>query len=326
MKLVLLNTNASYSHKLCYTGIKEALFQIKQEDPTFDFIEVNICEQDGPKIDNYKPDWILVSAPLAAGFRVHRKYRNKKVIIYDTEGLYENLTIDSIPYCNIVATVDKFSAEYYKDHIAKKGLDCKVYHMPLGFSSNVFKFQHVPEEYQSDICMAGVIFDRRRKVIEDLYPITDKIKLRVITAKDWWNRIIHKDRILLHKDVVDPEEMVKYYCGAKIILCGNRDYSPANPLGLKSSTPGRVFQEAACRRMVMLDKSRPEINDYFEDGKEIVLFDENNPQDIRDKVLYYLEHEQEREAIAHNGYVRTMKENTWKVRLQGLLEFVKNNE
>ena len=32
MKLVLLNTNGTYSHKLTYTGIKESLFQIKKED------------------------------------------------------------------------------------------------------------------------------------------------------------------------------------------------------------------------------------------------------------------------------------------------------
>ena len=320
-KVVLLCTNGVYSHKLTYDGIKQALEQIKQEDINFDFIEVNICEQDGPKIDNYKPDWVLVVSPLAAGFRIHLK-RNKKVICFDTEGIYEKLAIDSLPYCHIMATVDKFGAEHYKQIVKEKRINCKIYHMPLGFSPDLFKFQNVGEEYKSDVCIIGVLFDRRRKVVEDLYPLKDKIRVRVITAKDWWNRLLHKDGILLHKDIVTPEEMVKYYCGAKIILCVNRDYSPGNPLGIKSSTPGRVFQEAACRRMVMLDNSRPEINDYFVDKKEIVLFDSSdNGDDLRQKVMYYLEHEEEREAIAHNGCVRTMNENTWKHRIQGLLKF-----
>jgi spore maturation protein CgeB len=325
MKIVLLNTNGVYSHLLTYSGIKEGLFQVKKEDPEFDFIEVNIGEQDGPKIYEYNPDFILVVTPLCAGLRVWKKYRRKKVICYDTEGLYENLGIDTLPYCDIMATVDKFGAEKYKEIVAQKGMNCKIYHMPLGFSPSVFRFQNVPEEFKSDICLAGVMFDRRRKILEDLYPIRDKIRLRVITPKDWANRIIHKDAVqFLHSEVVSPEEMVKYYCGAKIVLCVNRDYSPANQLGKQSSTPGRVFQEAACRRMVMLDNSRPEVNDYFVDGKEIVLFDSDNGEDLRQKVLYYLEHEEEREAIAHNGCQRTMNENTWKHRMQGLLRFVSN--
>jgi spore maturation protein CgeB len=92
-------------------------------------------------------------------------------------------------------------------------------------------------------------------------------------------------------------------------------------MGMLSTTPGRVFQEAACRRMVMIDDSRPEIREYFEDGKEIVTFDDKNADDLRQKVLYYLEHESEREAIAHNGCVRTMRDNTWKRRIFDLLRF-----
>jgi spore maturation protein CgeB len=324
MKIVLLNTNGVFSHAIQYKGIKEALFQIKQEDESFDFIEVNISSQDSGEIEKYDPNWIFVISPLAAGLRVWKKHRRKKVICFDTEGIYENLGLDTIPYSDIMATVDKLGAEHYREVIKKKGMDCRVYHMPLGFSPSLYRFQNVSEDYKSDICLAGVLFDRRRKILEDLHPLRDKIKLRVITAKDWVNRIIHKDSIqFLHRDIVSPEEMVKYYCGAKIILCVNRDYSPSNSLGVNSSTPGRVFQEAACRRMVMLDNTRPEINEYFVDGKEIVLFDSEDGEDLRQKIMYYLEHEEEREAIAHNGCQRTMNENTWKHRIQGLLSFAK---
>ena len=124
-KIVLLNTNGVYSHKLTYDGIKEALEQIKSEDANFDFIEVNICEQDGPKIDNFKPDFIFVVSPLAAGMRVHVK-RNKNVICYDSEGLYEKLAIDSLPYCHIMVTVDKFSAEHYKQIVTNRRMNCKI--------------------------------------------------------------------------------------------------------------------------------------------------------------------------------------------------------
>ena len=321
MKVVLLNTNGTYSHKLCYDGIYEAFQQMKDAGE-LEFIEVNICKQDSGEIEKYKPNWIFVCSPLAAGLRVHKKVRHNKIICYDTESVYENLGQDTLTYSDVMATVDKFGADHYNSIIKQKGLDCRVHHMPLGFSSNLFRFMNVSEEYKSDICMIGVLFDRRRKILEHLVPIKDKIKLRVITPKDWVNRVIHKDAVtFLQGDVVSPEEMVKYYCGAKIILCVNRDYSPANQLGFKSTTPGRVFQEAACRRMVMIDNSRPEIGEYFVDGREIITFDHENGEDLRAKVSYYLEHEEEREAVAHNGYVRTMAENTWRHRITKLLQF-----
>lgn len=323
MKLVLLNTNGVYSHKIQYDGIKNALNEIKNCNNDFDFVEKNISQQDDGEIQKYNPDYIFCITPLASGYRVWKK-RGIKVIVFETEGLYEcKNTIDNISYCDIFSTVDRKAVEYFKNN-SDRNKSCRFYHMPLGFCPSVYKFQDAPEEYKSDICFAGAIFDLRRKVIEQLYPLRDKIKTRIITPKDWAGRVIHQNDItFFQKDFVPVSEMVKYYCGAKIILCVNRDYDPANNSGLLSTTPGRVFQEAACRRMVMLDNTRPEIHDYFVDGKEIVLFDSDNGEDLRQKVMYYLEHNEEREAIAHNGCQRTMAENTWKHRIQGLLNFVR---
>jgi spore maturation protein CgeB len=327
MKICLLNTNGVYSHKIQYTGIKEALSQIQKEDDDFEFMEHNIGIQDDGTIQKYQPDFVFVITPLAAGYRAWKRYRNQKVIIFETEGLYEcKNTVDNISYTDYFATVDKKAVEYFSQN-SNRNLSCKFYHMPLGFSPDLYKFQTVDERYKSDVCLAGAIFNRRRNVIDNLYKIRDKMDLRVISPADWVNRIIRPDGVkYLHKTHVSAEEMVKFYCGSHIILCCNRDYDPANNSGLESTTPGRVFQETACRRMVMVDNSRPELFDYFEDGKEIVTFDPEDANDVCDKILYYLEHDEEREAIAHNGYVRTMKENTWKHRIEGLLNFVKDNE
>lgn len=329
MKVVLLNTNGIYSHLIQYNGIKEAFEQIKAEEGSdFEFIEHNIAKQDDGTIAKYKPDYVFVSAPLAAGFRAWQAYRKQPCIIYDTESLYEPaLTRDSMRYATFCGTVDKRGCEYFNEWASKKGVQCKVYHMPLGFSPSLYRFMDVGEEYKSDVCIAGAIFNRRRTVIDYLHKIKDKVDLRVISPADWVGRIIRQDGVkYLHRTHVSAEEMVKYYCGSKIILVVNRDYEPSNDTKLESTTPGRVFQETATRRMVLVDNSRPEIFDYFEDGKEIVTFDPNDGDDLRNKVLYYLEHEEEREAIAHNGYVRTMRENTWKKRIKGFLKFIKENE
>lgn len=326
MKLIYLNTNGVYSHKIVFDGIYEAFQQIKIENSDFDFIVHNINQQDDGTIEKYNPDFIFVSTPLAANYRALKKYKHRRVIIYETEGLYEcRNTVDNISYTDYFVTVDKKAIEYFKKFNTKE--DCQFYHMPLGFSPDVYKFQNVKEDYKSDVVLAGAIFDRRRKVIDDLYDLQTQITFRVISPTDWVGRIIRPQAIqYLHKTHVDVKELAKYYSGSKIILCVNRDFYPANNSNLRSTTPGRVFQEAACRRMVMVDNTRPELFEYFEDGKEIVSFDPDKPEELREKILYYLNRDEEREAIAHNGYVRTMKENTWKHRIENLLNFIKENE
>lgn len=318
MKLAFIRSNCSYSHLMVESGLLEALHQLKSEDPTFDFIEINVKNQDNGDIECYSPDYCFC-LPIASQYRALKKYKHQKVIIYETEGLYEtNVRKDEVSYCDIFATVEKNAIAYYQNHAKKVGATCKLYHMPLGFSPNIYKFQEVEDKYKSDVLICGVMFDRRRDVLELLYPIRNQVKIKVICPKDWQGKIVHRDGIEI-LDTQSPEEMGKYMSGAKINLCINRDYDPSNDSGLKSSTPGRVFQETACRRLVMIDDSRPEVKDYFEDGKEIVVFSKT---DLKDKILYYLSHDQEREAIAHNGYVRTMKENQWIHRIKNLLKVI----
>ncbi len=48
------------------------------------------------------------------------------------------------------------------------------------------------------------------------------------------------------------------------------------------------------------------IEDYFEPGKEIVLYSDND--DLVKKIRYYLAHDEEREAIARAGYLRTVRD------------------
>lgn len=54
------------------------------------------------------------------------------------------------------------------------------------------------------------------------------------------------------------------------------------------------------------------LGDYYEDGKEIVIF--RDTKDLIDKAKYYLKHEDERVAIAEAGYERTLREHTYEAR------------
>lgn len=80
----------------------------------------------------------------------------------------------------------------------------------------------------------------------------------------------------------------------------------------------RVFETMACGALAMLEDSNEEVRDWFTDGQDIVLFNENN---IEEKVIYYLENSADRERIAANG-LRRAQEFAPEKRLDDLLNFV----
>lgn len=80
---------------------------------------------------------------------------------------------------------------------------------------------------------------------------------------------------------------------------------------------GRTFEYAACRAFQLTNYDK-RIADFFKIGEEIVFY--HNKEDLAEKIRYYLEHEQEREAIADAGYRRALKEHTWEKRFEHIFE------
>lgn len=58
---------------------------------------------------------------------------------------------------------------------------------------------------------------------------------------------------------------------------------------------------------------------YFEDNKEIVFYQHGDLKDLKTKIDYYLEHNEERESIRLAGHERTKSEHTYKHRWATIL-------
>lgn len=65
------------------------------------------------------------------------------------------------------------------------------------------------------------------------------------------------------------------------------------------------------------------VEDLYEDGKEIVLYEHGNLDDLKEKIDYYLAHPQERETIRKAGFRRTLKDHTYLSRWKTILETIK---
>ena len=65
-----------------------------------------------------------------------------------------------------------------------------------------------------------------------------------------------------------------------------------------------------------------EIPLYFKEGEDLVCFD--GIEDLREKIAYYLTHEEERKQIAENGYQKVKKYHGYVGRIMEILRIVEN--
>lgn len=91
------------------------------------------------------------------------------------------------------------------------------------------------------------------------------------------------------------------------------------PIGLNWSSlndlTARVFELLGMRRLAVVNHV-PDLGRFFEDGKDLVAFDSLG--EAVEKVLYYLEHENERETIVRRGH-EMVRPHSWDARIETIL-------
>lgn len=88
---------------------------------------------------------------------------------------------------------------------------------------------------------------------------------------------------------------------------------------IESGLPQRIWDVMGVGGF-MLTNYQPEIEEYFEIGKEIEVY--HDLDELMEKVEYYLTHDEERVRIAMNGYKKVREYHTYKARLKQILEEV----
>lgn len=88
-------------------------------------------------------------------------------------------------------------------------------------------------------------------------------------------------------------------------------------LSYSEQIKGRNFEVPGCGGFLLTGRAE-NLDQYYENGKEIVSFDDKD--DLIEKVRYYLKYESERAAIAQAGYERTMREHTYVMRFRDIFQ------
>ncbi len=120
----------------------------------------------------------------------------------------------------------------------------------------------------------------------------------VLWGSDYWLRRCKNKNLtkLWRGREARNEEMAKAFTFAKISLNILRDQN-------KGSINMRTFEAPACKAFVIAERSA-EQQSFFTEDKEAVYF--SSPQELQDKIRYYLKNESKRVNIAEAGYNRAI--------------------
>ncbi len=115
--------------------------------------------------------------------------------------------------------------------------------------------------------------------------------------------------VKIHGTVDYSSEMPLVFKGSSINLCPTFR-------GNVSGIPLRILDVMGCQAFV-LTPYRPELDEHFEVGKEIVTY--QCAEEALDKADYYLVHEDERLRIAHAGHERVKADFSYRDRLEKMI-------
>jgi spore maturation protein CgeB len=83
----------------------------------------------------------------------------------------------------------------------------------------------------------------------------------------------------------------------------------------------RLFEATGVGTLLLTDWKK-DLSGLFESGKEVAAY--RTPEECAELIEYYLEHEDERSAIARAGQERTLREHTYYHRMQTLVEILQS--
>ncbi len=110
------------------------------------------------------------------------------------------------------------------------------------------------------------------------------------------------------------KEMYEIFAKSKIVI--NRHIN----ISKNYANNMRMFDATAMGALLITD-AKSNMSEFFKVGTEVVVY--KNAQDLIKKIKYYLNHPEGREKIAKAGQKRTLKEHTYRVRMNELDKILK---
>ncbi|VAX21658.1 hypothetical protein MNBD_NITROSPINAE02-787 [hydrothermal vent metagenome] len=274
-------------------------------------------EKIAARADYFRPDIILAlaQAPLSPALLGRIKALGAPVVFWFVEN-YRTL-----PYWKSVAPhYDYFfgiQKGEFLDELIKAGAPYCGYlpqaadpatHRPLKLSPGDKK------KYGARISFMGAGYPNRRKFFASLLDLPLKV-----WGTEWDLSTPLGGRVQNGNRRLQPEEYIKIFNASQINLNLHSSLTSVGVDPMADFVNPRTFEVAACGAFGLVDR-RDELGEMLKVGEEIITFDDSD--DLREKIAFYLDHPEEREAIAKAGMKRTLKEHTFTHRMARMMGIV----
>ena len=171
------------------------------------------------------------------------------------------------------------------------------------------------ERYACEVCFVGSNYPGRVELFEQL---TD------FDLGLWgpgWERLPTDSPLRRHVrgGIVPPDEWVKIYNASAVVLNFDGHGQTLDELGHMANT--RVYEASACGALQLVQLKK-DIQQLFESGREMVFYDRDHPGELHSLIRHYLDHTEERAAIAERGMQTMREKHTYRHRMEALISTV----
>jgi spore maturation protein CgeB len=245
----------------------------------------------------------------------------KTIHWFTDDPYYFDYTKFKASFFDVIFTQEKSCVAHYKSSGCKN-----VHFLPLAANLDVFQPKEVEDKYKSDILFIGNAFRNRVNLFDSIADYLYRKDTKIVGNN--WERLKNYSllRPKIYSSWATPEETAKYYNGAKIVLNIHRLHDDSlinynsNKIKATSVNP-RTFEISACGAFQLTD-IRKDLPTFYTPGVDISMY--KSPQELLEKIEYYLSHEQERRTIALNGLNKTRELHAYRNRINELLDKIWN--
>jgi spore maturation protein CgeB len=318
IKVLFITSGKGFPYSPLDQSVIDALRPLVREliviTPTEDFVTT---------ARKMRPDYALVLEGLSvetARITQLRQEGIRTAIWLTDDPYYTDYSVKLASHYDYVFTLELECVSFYKQN------GCiEVHYLPFGANVSIFRPKRISIQYQKDVSFIGSAYWNRVEVIDQIAPYLATKNVHISGL--WWNRLRHfhtlSSKIELNK-WMEAEETSCYYYGSKIVINLHRAIDDMtynqNSRYINALSPNpRTFEIGGCGTLQLTDV-RSDLPRFYTPDVEIVTY--NSANELREKIDYYLRHEEERRAIALNALKRTVQEHTYGHRLAQMLRVV----
>lgn len=266
------------------------------------------------EIFDFSPDIILIvkgTYLLPSDLSMIRKKCGCLVVhLMNDEGDDNNFEKYSVPIAeqsDVVFTAQESYVTKYKEN----GIS-NVYHFSYACDPDIHRSVNLTRQellrYSCNVSFAGTCRPERIRMIQAVSSYHPDV-----WGNGWrWSRVSRDARRFVRGKALGMDDSVKLYNASKITLNIHKPYEIYD--GTKANM--RVFEAAASGVLLITDRPSG-LEEMFTPGRELACY--GNLEELPGLVEYYLDNNEEREAIARKAQIRTRKEHTYLKRVQNMV-------